>query len=55
LLFLSIIDALRLAKVFGRSTEFGVGLILVNVVFISILAFGKSDYDALRVSEGELI
>lgn len=54
-LFISVIDALRLAKVFGRSTEFGVGLILVNIVFISILAFGQSDYDALRVSEGELI
>jgi hypothetical protein len=55
LLLLSIIDALRLAKVFGRSTEFGIGLILVNIVFVSILAFGKSDYDSFRVTEGDLI
>lgn len=54
-LFLSVIDSIRLAKVFGRSTEFGVGLILLNIVFIAILAFGKSDYDAFRVTEGELI
>ncbi len=54
-LFLSVIDSIRLAKVFGRSTEFGVGLILLNIVFIAILAFGKSDYDAFRVTESELI
>ena len=54
-LFLSVIDSIRLAKVFGRSTEFGVGLILLNIVFFAILAFGKSDYDAFRVTEGELI
>ena len=54
-LFLSVIDSIRLAKVFGRPPEFGVGLILLNIVFIAILAFGKSDYDAFRVTEGELI
>lgn len=55
LVFLSIIDQLRLAKVFGRSAGFGVGLILLGWVFFPILAFSKSQYDAHRVVEGELI
>lgn len=53
--FLFLIDSLRLAKVFGKSTEFGVGLFLLNLIFLPILAFGKSDYDRYRVIEGELI
>ena len=55
MVFLSIIDQLRLAKVFGRSEGFGVGLILLGWVFFPILAFSKSQYDAHRVVEGELI
>ena len=34
----------RLAKQFGRSKAFGVGLILMPVIFLLILAFGKSVY-----------
>lgn len=55
LVFLSIIDQLRLAKVFGRSAGFGVGLILLGWVFFPILAFSESQYDAHLVVEGELI
>ena len=55
MVFLSIIDQLRLAKVFGRSAGFGVGLILLGWVFFPILAFSGSQYDAHRVVEGELI
>ena len=55
LVFLSIIDQLRLAKVFGRSAGFGVGLILLGWVFFPILAFSESHYDPNRVVEGELI
>ena len=55
LVFLSIVDQLRLAKVFGRSAGFGVGLILLGWVFFPILAFIGSQYDAHRVVEGELI
>lgn len=55
LVFLSIIDQLRLAKVFGRSAGFGVGLILLGWVFFPILAFSESPYDAHLVVEGELI
>ncbi|MDA9019280.1 DUF5684 domain-containing protein [Flavobacteriales bacterium] len=55
MVFLSIVDQLRLAKVFGRSAGFGVGLILLGWVFFPILAFSGSQYDSHRVVEGELI
>ena len=55
MVFLSIIDQLRLAKVFGRSAGFGVGLLLLGWVFFPILAFSGSQYDSHRVVEGELI
>ena len=55
LVFLSIVDQLRLAKVFGRSAGFGVGLILLGWVFFPILAFSGTQYDSHRVVEGELI
>ena len=55
LVFLSIVDQLRLAKVFGRSAGFGVGLILLGWVFFPILAFSGSQYDSHRVVKGELI
>ena len=55
MVFLSIIDQLRLAKVFGRSAGFGVGLLLLGWVFFPILAFSESHNDPNRVVEGELI
>jgi len=54
-LFVSIIDNLRLAKLFGKSSGFGVGIILLGVVFLPILAFGDADYDETRVLEGEMV
>jgi Family of unknown function (DUF5684) len=36
--------AIGLAKSFGKSTGFGIGLILLSVVFYPILAFGSSRY-----------
>jgi hypothetical protein len=35
---------LDLARVFGKSTGFGIGLILLGIVFIPILAFGDAEY-----------
>ena len=35
---------IRLAKSFGKSTGFGVGLIFLNVIFLCILAFGDAQY-----------
>jgi len=54
-LFVSIIDNLRLAKLFGKSSGFGVGIILLGVVFLPILALGDADYDETRVLEGEMV
>lgn len=39
-----IIVALDLAKSFGQSTAFGVGLIFLSVIFMLILAFGDARY-----------
>ena len=54
-LFVSIIDSFRLAKLFGKAPVFGVGLLLLPFIFYSILAFGSAEYDEMRVVEGELI
>ncbi len=35
---------LDMARVFGKSTGFAIGLILLSVVFIPILAFGDAEY-----------
>ena len=35
---------LELAKVFGKGTGFGIGLILLPPVFIAILGFGDAEY-----------
>jgi len=54
-LIVSIMDSLRLAKLFGKTAGFGVGIILLGIVFLPILAFGDADYDETRVLEGELV
>jgi hypothetical protein len=41
---IQILVYIDLAKVFGKSTGFAIGLILLPVVFIPILAFGDADY-----------
>ena len=35
---------IELAKAFGQSTGFGIGLALLGIVFLPILAFGSSTY-----------
>jgi len=40
----SVIVLLDLAKVFGKSTGFGIGLILLSFIFIPVLAFGDAKY-----------
>lgn len=39
-----ILDSIELSKVFGKSTGFAVGLILLAPVFQAILAFGDAKY-----------
>jgi len=43
---LSIISNFRLAKCFGKDIGFGIGLWLLNPIFMAILAFDDSDYIA---------
>ena len=35
---------LDMARVFGKSTGFGIGLFLLGIVFLPILAFGDAEY-----------
>ena len=49
-LVVSIMDTIRLAKVFGNGTGFGVGLLLLGVIFYPILAFGDSNYDESQLA-----
>ena len=41
----------KLAKAFGKGDGFAVGLILLNTIFIMILAFGSSEYQLNNSSE----
>mgnify|MGYP007062800552 CR=1 FL=1 len=49
-LVFAILLMLDLAKSFGRSPAFGVGLILLGVIFFPILAFGDSSYQGPSVA-----
>ena len=49
---LSIIAMVKLAKRFGKSGGFAVGLILLNTIFLAILAFDSSTYDRSRTDGG---
>ena len=43
-IIIEIIIFLDLAKSFAKSTWFGIGLILLNPIFVLILAFGDAEY-----------
>ena len=43
----------RISWSFGKSSAFTVGLILLNIVFVAILAFGKSEFDISLIKERE--
>lgn len=48
----------RLAKVFGKGTGFGFGLLFLGIIFYLILAFGSSEYegsDEYRSNKGIII
>lgn len=49
---MSIIAMVKLSKRFGKSGAFAIGLILLNVIFMAILAFGDCDYDRSRTDPG---
>ena len=41
----------NLSKAFGKSAGFTVGLVLLNTIFMMILAFGKSEYQLNKTTE----
>ena len=43
-LIMLVIFARRLARTFGKSGWFALGLVLLNPIFIMILGFGKAEY-----------
>lgn len=43
-IFAYIYNNIKLAKCFGKSILFSIGLIILNPVFIAILALGNSEY-----------
>lgn len=51
-LVVSFIVYIELAKRFGKSTGFGVGLVLLSFIFIPILAFGDAQYQGVAGGEG---
>ena len=42
-----IITMVKLAKAFGKDGGFAVGLILLSIIFMCILAFGKAEYQGV--------
>lgn len=44
---------LRLAKVFGKSTGFGVGLALLSPIFMMVLGFGEAKYVGTDAAVGQ--
>ena len=49
-LLLGLFDSIRLAKAFGKSEGFGVGLALLAIIFLPILAFGSAKYDGTSLN-----
>lgn len=48
---IGIMTMLRLAKVFGRGTGFGLGLLFLSPVFMVMLGFGKAQYTGMDGAE----
>ena len=46
---IAIITMVKLAKAFGKSGGFAVGLIFLSVIFYCILAFDQSEYAGVPV------
>ena len=52
---ITIYARINLAKAFGKGAGFTVGLILLNTIFIMILAFGSSEYQLNKTKEAEIV
>jgi len=47
---IAIICSIRLAKVFGKGTGFGIGMLLLPFIFYPILGFGDAQYQGADVA-----
>ena len=47
---IAVIVDLELAKAFGKSAAFGIGLLLIPYIFYPILAFGEASYRLVAVA-----
>ena len=52
-LIIGILIAIEVAKRFGKGTGFGVGMILLPVVFYPILGFGDAVYQPAQIQGGQ--
>lgn len=50
-IYFSIMVYIKLAEAFGESIGFGIGLIFLNVIFLSILGFGNSEYQGISYTK----
>jgi len=46
-IIIAMITIFKLARAFGKSYWFGLGLLFLNVIFLGILAFGKPRYQGV--------
>ena len=46
---------IKLSRAFGKEDAFAVGLVLLNTIFIMILAFDKSEYQLNKVKDAEVV
>ncbi len=52
---ITIYSMISLAKAFGKGAGFTVGLILLNTIFVMILAFGSAEYQLNKTQEAEVV
>lgn len=47
-LYFSVLRSISMAQSFGKDTGFGIGILLLPVIFVPMLAFGKDEYVGAR-------
>jgi hypothetical protein len=52
-LIVGIVVALDIARLFGRSAAFAIGLIFLSFIFVPILGFGSARYQGGSIAQGE--
>ncbi len=50
-----ILTYLELAKAFGKSAGFGIGILFLPFIFLPILGYGKAEYQWPTVAEVEIV